>query len=603
MANILDELINQAKRLFSSKRNGANLIYSTIDRFHKYKLIILAVSIAFLLGYSQFRPHFVCQSQDKIPEKTITNFCWLNGTSTVDLTDEAKRELELDGNGGMSPHVGIHFRLNDGRYEVITHNYMQSLWLLLLLMSLCSVIARRYYWSIFQRDSLVALLKLPGYHELPLVKCVQNSPPYTTLLRMRNQQQKKHGSRLTGGFKGEEKQIHETFDARQQLLSIISIEEPLNETIIKMSEENEHNITLDYYVNQLLYFLLAIRPAAYKISGLKLKSRLIKYHFVSVILSSIQFVLPRLFIGKKYNLYGWHFSEAWWDYIHKHILNSDNSSEPNQVTYDISAQIWPTSVMCQYEQFGYVQMERVTVQCTVGINEICAKFFAVIWWVIILSLLVEVYSFLIIIMSSLSYDITRNIFGYRYWPKVMDEVDNIATFRWQNNILISQLKNCITNSQSSTNTSSDMINEADRKHLEAREEYNSGFSSASCLSFISCLLPQHDHSELDFMSSEHHFVRKTKSLPDENGFKETQHDSNMLFLLYLLCHRLRCSSKKTQLIIRATNRALLIYLDTLKESLHRQLDAQSISRCDQDVASGSVTKLKDVNGGPDISQA
>lgn len=85
---MLDEFIKQAKRLFSSKSNGANLIYSTTDKLHKYKLILLAVSIGLLLGYSQFRPHFNCQNSDtKIDVKALDAFCWINGTTTLDLVD------------------------------------------------------------------------------------------------------------------------------------------------------------------------------------------------------------------------------------------------------------------------------------------------------------------------------------------------------------------------------------------------------------------------------------------------------------------------------------------------------------------------------------
>lgn len=80
---MFDEFVKQFKRLFSSKCNGGKLVYNLSDKLHYYKQILLAIGIILLLGYSQFRAHFECQGSDRVDSKTLTNFCWINGTTTV----------------------------------------------------------------------------------------------------------------------------------------------------------------------------------------------------------------------------------------------------------------------------------------------------------------------------------------------------------------------------------------------------------------------------------------------------------------------------------------------------------------------------------------
>lgn len=85
---MLDELVKQVRRLFSSKSNGSRLVFNPTDRLHYYKQILLAISIVLLLGYSQFRAHFECQGVDKgLNSETLTNFCWINGTTTLHSKD------------------------------------------------------------------------------------------------------------------------------------------------------------------------------------------------------------------------------------------------------------------------------------------------------------------------------------------------------------------------------------------------------------------------------------------------------------------------------------------------------------------------------------
>lgn len=88
---MFDEFVKQARQIFSSKKNAGKLVRSVTDRLHYYKQILLAVCIVILLGYSQFRDHFDCQVSDKLDKKRLNNFCWTNGTTTLDLKDAPGR--------------------------------------------------------------------------------------------------------------------------------------------------------------------------------------------------------------------------------------------------------------------------------------------------------------------------------------------------------------------------------------------------------------------------------------------------------------------------------------------------------------------------------
>lgn len=99
------ELVSQIKRLFSSKKNGAKLVNNLTDRLHYYKQVLLATSIVLLLGYSQFRGHFRCVGTKQLDEGMLTDFCWINGTYTLDARDRptgtgaSGRPSQADGSG------------------------------------------------------------------------------------------------------------------------------------------------------------------------------------------------------------------------------------------------------------------------------------------------------------------------------------------------------------------------------------------------------------------------------------------------------------------------------------------------------------------------
>lgn len=91
---MLNNFVKQAQRIFSSKKYGAKLVDNPTDRLHNWKLILFGLSIVFIIGYSQFREHFKCFANEQLDSKILTNFCWLNGTTTLDLTNESGDEVE-----------------------------------------------------------------------------------------------------------------------------------------------------------------------------------------------------------------------------------------------------------------------------------------------------------------------------------------------------------------------------------------------------------------------------------------------------------------------------------------------------------------------------
>lgn len=80
---IFEEFLKQTQKLFSSKQNAGKLVYNLADRLHLWKLLLLGLSLVLLVGYSQFRSNFECQGSDQVHRKDLTNFCWVNGTTTL----------------------------------------------------------------------------------------------------------------------------------------------------------------------------------------------------------------------------------------------------------------------------------------------------------------------------------------------------------------------------------------------------------------------------------------------------------------------------------------------------------------------------------------
>ena len=80
---MFDEFVKEARRLFSSKSNGGKQVPTLTNRLHTQKQVLLAISIVLLIGHAQFRDHFLCQGIDGVKAEIATNFCLINGTTTV----------------------------------------------------------------------------------------------------------------------------------------------------------------------------------------------------------------------------------------------------------------------------------------------------------------------------------------------------------------------------------------------------------------------------------------------------------------------------------------------------------------------------------------
>lgn len=361
--------------------------------------------------------------------------------------------------------MGIHFKLNEGKYEVVNHNYMRSLWALLILMAICSYLAQRKWANIFTTDTLRALLQLPGSEELPLVRKAQELRAHEELMKLasvnqtitRNNnnnarsvagdyQSHQRGTNFIEGSTSKQLIFRDAFGDQGQLF--------VHKIDILVGDDNDHNHALDYYPNQLIYLLLMRKTSAYKLANLRLRRKLLAYSAWSLFLSSMQFVLPWCFIGRKYTLYGWNFARLAFHHILDQLSqssvpalatssSSSSSTQPQQVNsfdYELTSSIWPTSTQCEYKQFGLQGLERVVVQCTVPINEICGKLFAVIWWVVAINIAIELWCFAVLLLCSLNSSTIQASFGRRFWPGARAQAKIINTFRYRHASLLARVE-------------------------------------------------------------------------------------------------------------------------------------------------------------------
>lgn len=113
---MFDEFVKQVRRLFSSKNNAGKLVYKLTDRLHGYKLSLLALSIVLLIGHSQFRAHFYCVGDKNYDAKLLNNFCWINGTTTIYLSNSGGSEnlpsqIEVEQDRSLSNVISIIYKL------------------------------------------------------------------------------------------------------------------------------------------------------------------------------------------------------------------------------------------------------------------------------------------------------------------------------------------------------------------------------------------------------------------------------------------------------------------------------------------------------------
>lgn len=477
---------------------------------------------------------------------------------------------------------------------------MRSLWTLLILMAACSFVAQRKWRALFQKDTFKALLKLPGYSDLSIVKAAQKAQPYNTLLNIESAENPE-AQISSPGSESTDSQVHYakfTIATKQNELTskVIKAQQKLlgfNANIVDcVGEQNEYNHQLDYYSNQLIYILLGNRMS--QLSDLNLRSKLIMYSILSTTMTAMQFVLPWLFIGEAYIWYGWEYLKVLLRYISEQIqlvsasdshaesrahwnaivdgkpLMSQSSANPNSIDYEISVRIWPTSTKCRYIHYGLQGLEQTTVQCAVPINEICAKLFAVIWWFVAINIAIEVASLIGLVLSSINKDTIRSSFGRRFWSDCMEQIDEIAAFKFRHMRLLqngndqSELKYPPVTQTTPTGT-------FERKRIEVEQDrladtYWTRHSSKKSKGF------RQNIRELSPI-----FIGRTKAQnnfdlrarADSEACWSDLHciDSTVYYVFYLLYLRLNKNKKDVQQVIQMTSTALNIYLTHLVSAL------------------------------------
>lgn len=503
---------------------------------------------------------------------------------------------------------------DDGKYEV-NHNYMHSLWAILILMAACSFVAQKRWSSIFNNDTLRALLKLPGHENLSVVKKAQEMQPYKVLTKT---MPKKELANFKRANESEQEALNKNVDDhRIQQIELVNLSKVnnLSECIdILTGDENEYNHTLDYYSNQLIYLLLPRQTAAYKLSSLNLRRKLIIQSIISFSLTLMQHILPLAFIGKNYMYYGLNFFKAWLKYTLKQLSNP--KLNVNSIDYELSSQIFPTSVQCNYKQFGFQGPlpESATVQCTVSINEICGKLFVVIWWFIIINLMIEAKSLLCILIYPTDFRKTRWCIGGGWWSKVRQEAKKLATFRYRHSLSI-QNRSVEFSAKSAEANHHDLLDEVSLSnknhsnlvHMEPATKTNSTDKkksnnekielsegeckiheaeaggapvSSSCLSAKKWYLWCFKDVGLYLTNKGRAICGKKvplgkgkcsaqqtnwKPLRDEEGYKESREDTNIYYLLRLLHMRFNGSDKKVERVVRMSSCALEKYLRNFDE--------------------------------------
>lgn len=534
--------------------------------------------------------------------------------------------------------MGISFE--DGKYET-NHNYMRSLWALLILMMVCSFVAQRRWASIFNNELLCALLKLPGYEKLNVVKRAQETKPYEKLNNLTSEQVNK--LILKQDMKGKQDRASINMkEQKQHQLELVGLSKRKNQLLnvieVLTGAENEHNHTLDYYPNQLIYLLMARKTAAYRMSNLRLRRKMISYSIWSFSLTLMQYILPWAFIGDKYKLYGFNYFKIWLKYTLRQLMKP--RSTINSIDYELSSQIFPTSVACEYQQYGLQAPESATIQCTVSINEICSKLFMIIWWFVAINIIIELYSLACVAFCSINFATIRWCLSRNRWPQARQEAKRIATFRYRHATLLQeQLKdynlNNLNNStaqvkqavgadkleeKSSTDESTKKANQKvntsnhEKKISEAEAEK---CSSNRCLgsknwylgccidmgSFLSgqarkCARKMCSNSFCSSLTRQ-----KWKTVKDEDGYREVEEDPNIYFLLYLLHLRLNNSNKKMERIIKMTNSALDRYLENLEElcNLNSRKENSTLNESQENVEKSLRKVIDDEEGESDAS--
>ena len=83
----LESLTSQVTRLYSSKTNPGKQVAKLTNQLHTLKQVVVAFAIVLLIGQANFRSDFRCEAAGSVDWKSMTDFCLLNGTTTVESHD------------------------------------------------------------------------------------------------------------------------------------------------------------------------------------------------------------------------------------------------------------------------------------------------------------------------------------------------------------------------------------------------------------------------------------------------------------------------------------------------------------------------------------
>lgn len=459
---------------------------------------------------------------------------------------------------------------------------MRSIWLMLLFMFVTDWIMRFHWNYIFNSATMKGLLKLPGHEQLDIVKRCRAEHP-NLILRRLAQMVREHDNKTTGARSTSCQQTRDS----TSFLSSHSI--PQNgdlgavSTYIRITENNEHNLIMNYYVEQFTYVLMSKSSSGYKLTDLKLRRKFILYLLVSLIVTMSHFLVPLICIGPAYLDYGLQVAGVWSSYL----INASWSKPENtinSVDYKISSRIWPTSTQCQYMDFGYQGYESTIVQCTIPINEISGKFFIAIWFYTIINIAVVAYRFTTMLVILMNFKLTSKAFGAFYWPGARAEADALVGFRYRYARLLERLNHQhgvyprqLGQSPQSTCSNSPAMSAREQKRHEANDLAScngSRFSSSrNCGLFCFGHHILREHPDKVVCSLHNNQIsliglpQPRRSAPDPNGIMEKRDDMNMYILFYLLYCRLKCSRVRMEFILKETHRVLYEYLDTLEAAL------------------------------------
>ena len=471
--------------------------------------------------------------------------------------------------------------------------------MLILLIGLCSYFPQRKWANLFKNDTLQAVLRLPGFEESRLVRAAEQARPYEMLSRMKRDL----GSELAW------------LELEQRAASPLSSSERVSRKIAMVDNHSDiYNHQLDYYPNQLIYLLLTTNTKAYRLAELKLRSGLIFYSLGSAGATVAQFLLPVAFVGAEYELYGWNYLGVLGKYLGQLLVARAPLSHVNTIDYDLSSRIFPTLTQCMRRSNAITGNEDVVVvNCYVGANEICAKLFALIWWLVVVNIVLELWSLLMISFSGLHFELTSCLFGFRYWPAARDQAYAIATFRHRRAALArdlrraAELRDQLAKSSRANNLLECQIARSplgklelnklgahEAKHLEAGLKHKAKLSKYShdeqeeeeeddddslrhgdsaktlvwlCLTGLGSALKRPLETIVDWLT-----LKRRRKFG-----REPSKDINIFYLLYLLYLRLGSSRSKVEEVIWMTSVALENYLVDLEANSGAQARAEFAS--------------------------